>query len=215
MSPTLLFDFDGTIADTLEISITLGRSVLDSVKLHHFTEEDIIQFRNLPFKESVRRLRIPLRKIPALVLRIRRGIRDHIDEIAPFPGIREALADIRSHCSFLGIITSNSRENVAYFLKKFDLDFFDAGAYSSALSNKTSKIRRLMRKNCLGKENVIYIGDTTSDIDDCRNVGIKVAAVTWGYNTKAVLEAAKPDFLIENVEDLKLLASHDRQPRRE
>jgi phosphoglycolate phosphatase len=210
MCPTLLFDFDGTIADTFELSLTIGRSVLDSVKLHHFTEENIIQFRNLPFKESVRRLRIPLRKIPALVLRIRRGIREHSDEIMPFPGIRDALADLRARCSFLGIITSNSRENVATFLKKFGMDFFNAGAYSSALSDKTSKIRRLMRKNDLEKESVIYIGDTTSDIDDCRKVGIRAAAVTWGYNSKAALEAAKPDFLVETTEDLKRLTLYNR-----
>ena len=208
MTQALLFDFDGTIADTFDLSLQIGREILDSLKLHHLSEETIVHFRNRPFRETIRKLKIPIQKIPRLLIRVRRGIYDHIDEIRPFEGIREALRDLKSHSAFMGIVTSNSEENVNRFLDRFDLRFFDAGAYSSAIRGKASKMCRLIRKNNLAKEKTIYIGDTTDDIDACRKVGIKVAAVTWGYNTRKVLEQSKPDVLIERVEDLSCLVSH-------
>jgi phosphoglycolate phosphatase len=107
----------------------------------------------------------------------------------------------------MGMVTSNSEENVNKFLERFDLCFFDAGSYSSAIRGKASMMRRLIRKNKLAKESTVYIGDTTDDIDACRKVGIKVAAVTWGYNTREVLEHSKPDFLIDRVGDLSRLVS--------
>jgi phosphoglycolate phosphatase len=207
MASALIFDFDGTIADTFDLSLRLGRDILDSLKLHHLSEEDIVHFRNRPFRETVRTLKIPLHKIPQLLIRVRRGIHDHIDEIKPFEGISTALRDLKSHTSFLGIVTSNSEENVNRFLDRFDLRIFNSGAYSSAIRGKASKMRRLIKKNSLAKETTVYIGDTTDDIDACRKVGIKVAAVTWGYNTREVLEHSKPDYVIERVEELSRLVS--------
>jgi phosphoglycolate phosphatase len=207
MNSALLFDFDGTIADTFDLSLQIGRKVLDSLKLHHLSEEEIVHFRNRPFRETVRNLKIPIQKIPQLVIRVRRGIHDHIDEVRPFDGIREVLQYLKSQTTFMGMVTSNSEENVNRFLDRFDLRLFTAGAYSSAIRGKASKMRRLIRKYRLAKETTVYIGDTSDDIDACRKVGIKVAAVTWGYNTREVLEQSKPDFLIERVAELSRLVS--------
>jgi phosphoglycolate phosphatase len=207
MASALIFDFDGTIADTFDLSLQIGREIHDSLKLHHLSEEAIVHFRNRPFRETIRNLKIPIHKIPQLLIRVRRGIHDHIDEIRPFDGIREVLRDLKSHTAFMGMVTSNSEENVNKFLERFDLCFFDAWSYSSAIRGKASMMRRLIRKNKLAKESTVYIGDITDDIDACRKVGIKVAAVTWGYNTREVLEHSKPDFLIDRVGDLSRLVS--------
>jgi phosphoglycolate phosphatase len=211
MISAVIFDFDGTIADTFDLSLQIGREILDSLKLHHLSEESVVHFRNRPFRETIRNLKIPIHKIPRLLIRIRRGIHDHIDEIRPFEGIREVLRDLKSHAAFMGMVTSNSEENVNRFLERFDLCFFDAGSYSSAIRGKASMMRRLIRKNKLARESTVYIGDTTDDIDACRKVGIKAAAVTWGYNTREVLERSKPDYLIERVEDLSRLVSPSRK----
>jgi phosphoglycolate phosphatase len=202
MNSSLLFDFDGTIADTFDLSLRIGRDILDSLKLRHLTEEEIVHFRNYSFRESVRQFKIPIRKIPGLVLRVRRGIHDHIEEVKPFAGIRDILHELRKRVGFMGMVTSNSEDNVARFLERFDLQIFDSGAYSSAILGKASKLRRLIRKNNLNKDDTVYIGDTTDDIEACKKVGIKVAAVTWGYNAREVLERSSPDYIIDRVEDL-------------
>ena len=202
MTTVLLFDFDGTIADTFELAISIGRRISDTFRLRIATDEEIVRFRNMPFREAVRALRIPFRKIPALLMRIRHEIHENIEEIRPFYGMSDVLRELRSRCDLLGIVTSNSEENVARFLKQHELDFFDFGAYSSAMFGKASKLRGLIHKQRLQKENILYVGDTVGDIESCRKAGVSVAAVTWGYNSREVLASGKPDFLVSSPGDL-------------
>ena len=202
MISTLIFDFDGTIADTFDLAMAIGKKITDSLGMPSLTNEQIIHFRNAPIREAVRELKIPLRKMPGLLMQVRQEIHKHRHEIRPIQGIVEVLREFRSCCEFLGIVTSNSEENVSSFLKNYDLDFFDFGMYSSAIFGKTSKLRSCINKHNLEKERVLYVGDTIGDIASCRKAGIKVAAVTWGYNAKEVLETSRPDILVSHPQEL-------------
>jgi phosphoglycolate phosphatase-like HAD superfamily hydrolase len=55
----------------------------------------------------------------------------------------------------------------------------------------------------LDPSKVFYIGDETRDIEAAKKAGIKSIAVTWGYNTKAILDNSNPDFLCESTDALK------------
>jgi phosphoglycolate phosphatase-like HAD superfamily hydrolase len=209
MTPIILFDFDGTIADTYDLALSIGKKISASLHLGAMSEEEVVHFRNKPLRDAVRALKVPLHKIPALVLRIRQEIHEHIDEIRPFDGIPELIAELRSRCELLGIVTSNSEENVTRFLKKFKMDFFKIGAYSTSIFGKASKLRGLIHKHGLDKGLVLYVGDTADDIDACKKAGIKIAAVTWGYNTRDVLSAGRPDFLCDRPEELLAIAAGD------
>ena len=123
--------------------------------------------------------------------------------------MHDVLQELRSRCDLLGMVTSNSEENVARFLALQGLDFFDCGAYSSGMFGKASKLRGLIHKHHLQKQNVLYIGDTVGDIIACRKAGIKAAAVTWGYNSREVLAAVKPDFLVSEPRGLLDIVKSD------
>jgi phosphoglycolate phosphatase len=200
MTPVLLFDFDGTIADTLEPAMAIGKRIADEFGIRQLTNEEIVHFRNSTLRQTVRELKIPLHKIPSMVLRIRQEIHENLAAMRPITGIEAVLKKIRPQCERIGIVTANSEENVRWFLRKYDLDFFDFGAYSSAIFGKVSKLRGLIHKHHLDREQILYFGDTIGDIEACRRAGIMVAAVTWGYNTKEALMAANPDYLVTTPE---------------
>ena len=196
MNPVLLFDFDGTIADTLDMAMAIGKKIAAEFGIHQLTSNEVVHFRNATIREAVRELKIPLRKIPAMLLRIRQEIHENIALMRPIKGIEAVLKELRPRCELLGIVTSNSEENVKWFLTKYNLDIFDFGAYSSAIFGKLRKLRGLIHKHHLQKEHILYFGDTMGDIEASRKAGIRIAAVTWGYNTKEALMAANPDFLV-------------------
>jgi len=202
MITVLLFDFDGTIADTFDLAMVIGKKIADVFGIRQLTKEEIVHFRNAPLKEAIRDLKVPLRKMPAMLMRIRQEIHENIGGVCPVKGMADVLKEIRSGCELLGIVSSNSEGNVTLFLKHHHLDFFDIGAYSSAVFGKLSKLRGLIHKHHLQKERILYVGDTIGDIEACRKAGIRVAAVTWGYNTKESLAAAKPDFLVTKPEEI-------------
>ena len=206
MTAVLLFDFDGTIADTYDLALSIGKKIAEALHLKEMSEEEVVDFRSRSLREAVRALKIPLYRVPSLVLRIRQEIHDHIEDVKPFPGLPEALSEVRARCDLMGMVTSNSGENVARFVKKFNLDFFDFSACSTSIFGKASKLRNLIHKHHLQKERVLYIGDTVGDIEACRKVGIKIAAVAWGYNTREVLARKNPDFLLSRPEELIRIA---------
>ena len=202
MISVLLFDFVGTIADTLDLAMVIGKKIAEEFGMRQLTNREIIHFRNGSLKEAVRNLKIPLWKIPSMVLRIRHEIHENIGLMRPIAGIDAVLKELRARSEHLGIVTANSEENVRLFLTRYNLDIFDFGAYSSSIFGKLSKLRGLLHKHHLPKENTLYFGDTIGDIEACRKAGIRVAAVAWGYNTKEALAAAKPDFLITRPEEI-------------
>jgi phosphoglycolate phosphatase len=202
MARVLLFDFDGTIADTFELAMSIGRNIASEFGIREFSGSDVLHFRNSTVRQAIREMKIPLRKIPAIVIRVRQELHKSKEFMRPFPGIDAVLKKLWLHCDSLGIVTANSEENVRRFLKKYGIDFFDFGAYSSGILGKVSKLRGLINRHHLDKEGIIYFGDTVGDIEACRRAGIRVAAVTWGYNTREALMAANPDFLVTAPEEI-------------
>jgi phosphoglycolate phosphatase len=114
----------------------------------------------------------------------------------------EVLRALHARGFRLGIVTSNSEENVGVFLKNHDLEIFDFVRSSSRLLGKAREIRQAMKKDRFGAEEVLFIGDETRDIEACRRARIRCAAVTWGYNLRDSLIAQEPHCVFDRPDEL-------------
>ena len=92
----------------------------------------------------------------------------------------------------MGILTSNSSQNVKEFLKNHQLDVFDFTHSVSKFWGKSSGLKRLIRKYKLKPDHLLYIGDEIRDLEAAKKAGIRFAAVTWGYNSSKALKACHP-----------------------
>jgi len=101
-----------------------------------------------------------------------------------------------------GILSSNSSNNVTEFLNNHDLNFFDFISASSRIWGKNINLKKLLLSHGFNMDEVVYVGDEVRDIIAAKKVGIRVAAVTWGYNSKKALRSQKPDYLISSPEEL-------------
>lgn len=70
----------------------------------------------------------------------------------------------------------------------------------------------LLRKYGIRPEETIYVGDETRDIEAARKTNIEIIAVSWGYNSKQLLEKQKPDFLIDKPRQLVDILEGLRNP---
>lgn len=117
--------------------------------------------------------------------------------------MKEALIDLKNAGHHLGIITSNSKDNVTEFLKVNELDNLFEFIYSGiTIFGKTTIINNVLRQKQLKLEEVIYVGDETRDIEASKKSNIKVIAVTWGFNSPEVLAKQKPNYLIHHPSEL-------------
>ncbi|MBW4682507.1 MAG: HAD-IA family hydrolase [Microcoleus vaginatus WJT46-NPBG5] len=199
----IVFDFDGTIADTLEALIAVINRLAAEFKYKQASRADIEQLKNLSSREIIKDSGVSLFKIPFLLRKVKIELAHEIPRIHPFLGMKEVLTQLRSQGNKLGIITSNSKPNVMTILQKNDVqDLFEFVYAETTLFGKHRVINKFLKKESLNPEEVVYVGDETRDIEAAKKSQIKVIAVTWGFNSKQVLAAQNPDFLIDRPEEL-------------
>ena len=194
----LIFDFDGTIADTLTEAADVYNILAQENNYKQIDLKDIPSLRHYNVKKLAKELGISKLKIPFLLAKGRRLLKQRIHQLTPIKGMKEALHELRQDATHFGILTSNSTENVELFLDKNEIrDLFTFISSTSKLGGKAKHINSISRTFSIEKQNMLYIGDEIRDVKASQKAGISVAAVTWGFNSKESLEIEKPTYLID------------------
>lgn len=200
----LLFDFDGTIADSLDMVVTIYNSFAKKYHLPTMTSKKKEELRGLSAREVISQITISKLLLPKIILEGKKEFARNLPLIKPFPELQRVMAELAKECR-MGIVTSNDSTNVKQFLLSNNLDYFDFIYSDKSLFGKGKVIKNVLKKYNFKKEHVIYVGDEVRDIDAAREAGIKIASVTWGFNTRESLAKSKPDRLIDSPHDLKKL----------
>ena len=204
---TLVFDFDGTIADTLGETRKIFNQIAPDYGIRQVEEHELDSLRHLSLKELLEHLHIPKRRVPALISRGTGMMRGNITQLQLIEGMREVLIEMRRHVHSFGILTSNATANVDLFLRTHGLrEQFDFISSTSKLTGKAKHLKAIRKTFSLRPEQMLYIGDELRDVKASQKAGIPIAAVTWGFNSRASLAASAPDYLFDAPADfLQLL----------
>ncbi|MFA7400971.1 MAG: HAD-IA family hydrolase [Bacteroidales bacterium] len=196
----IVFDFDGTIANTIDVIKEIVRTSLDD-----FSEDDYELLRNEGIKEVIKRKNIPMHKIPKMVLLITSQLKNKTN-IPLFAGMINVIQTLATNYK-LGIVSSNSEENIRQCLEKHQLDkVFDFVFSQSSIFGKHLVLKKMCQRYKLNPSEIIYVGDEDRDIIACQKVKIKNMAVCWGYNAENRLRAVAPDFIVNSpVEIINIL----------
>ena len=198
----LIFDFDGTIADTFRYTLELSNRISSEFNFNKIEPHEVEILKDKTSQEVIRYLHVPLLKIPKIVARAKWELSQQITLIEPAQGLREVLVHLKSFGHEMGILTSNSLENVIKFLNNHELNLFDFVSASSRIWGKNKCLNNLIQDKGFNPQEVLYIGDETRDIVAAKKAGIRIAAVTWGYNSLKALQSYCPDCLVHKPEEL-------------
>jgi len=192
---TLIFDFDGTIADTLAAIVRITNRLAPSYGFTPTTPERLAYYRTLTPQQLLAQSEIPLFSIPFLIRRVRRELRREIPQLEPVPGLLDVLPDLAQAHSLI-IVSSNSAANIRQFLALNGLTvFFDDVHANVGLLGKARRLRRILGRQQIPVEEALYIGDETRDVAAAHEIGLSVAAVSWGFSSMEALAAQQPTFL--------------------
>ncbi|MFP4417003.1 MAG: HAD-IA family hydrolase [Fibrobacterota bacterium] len=205
----LIFDFDGTIADTFSIGVAILNRLSARYLFHNTDKNTIAHLREETPAEMIHRLGIPLLLLPFFLRRARKEMYRQMASIHPFEGIRITIKELHEKGIPLGILTTNARKTVSEFLNEHNMEWFDFIATSSIIGSKYRRLKSIIHRHKLDPSQVLYIGDDTRDITDSRKASIPVAAVCWGYRSRDLLSKYKPDYLVETPGDLLTICLSD------
>lgn len=201
---TILFDFDGTLADTVAAGVMTFNELARRYGFYEITAANAEALRAQGPRGAMKTLAVPIYRVPTVLRSLRRGVRSVIPDIAFIDGMRNTVVALRAAGYRLGIVTSNSEENVRAFLANNGVaeafDFIQAG---TGIFNKASKIKKLIRREKLKKDEIVFVGDEIRDVQATRKNGLKVIAVTWGLNSRDGLETAGANVIVRTPEELQ------------
>ena len=201
----LIFDFDGTIADTFNLYIDVMRKIYHEYNFKYIDDDDIELCRAMTSKEIIQYLGISPLQIPMIAHRIRGDFTQRMKEQKIFTGVDSVLESLKQEGHKLFILSSNSEENINIFLRLNNITQFDAVFSKSSIFGKSGIIKKIINKNKIITDDLYYIGDETRDIEAAKKINIKSIAVTWGYNNRKALLDKNPDYIIDKPQQLLAL----------
>ena len=193
----LIFDFDGTIADT---------SLIFQQTIHKYLKKKNLSWnklRSVPSSEAMKVLGLRKIQMPIMLRNFRSHLARNISGITLVPGIQDTFKELKKNKYKVYLISSNSKINMRSILEHNNaLNEIEGIISTFSIFNKSKAINKLAKQLECSLNDMIYIGDETRDIEAANKAGIKSISVTWGYNSKEILERYNPTYLIESPHEL-------------
>lgn len=195
----VIFDFDGTIADTMDLGLSIANILAVKYGYRTVTKEELINYRNLATRDALKSVGISFLQLPLIARDFRRELNKKIELLKPVKGITGVISQLHLSECMVGILTSNSTKNVTSFLDRNSMrEMFHFIQPQKSLFDKSKTLKSIVKGYRFHSYEVLYVGDETRDIEAAKKSNIPVASVCWGLNTKKVLLKHKPDYLIES-----------------
>ena len=206
----LLFDFDGTLADS---SVLFERFVPALAQQRGVSEPAAgwQSLRALPTGEMLRALRIRWWQLPALTRQMRSMMADNLDQVSLFPGMLPVLQQLHRQGVQLVVVSSNSRHSVEQVLGPA-LPLFSALHCGASLLGKRRIMARALRQARVPAARALSIGDECRDAQASQACGIAFAGVSWGVATAAALQPYSAVALLARPDDLLRCVARSNTP---
>lgn len=202
----IVFDFDGTIVDSMDLAVHILNELADKFHYQKVTTEEVRVLKNFPVRERFKRIGLPLYKIPSMTVDSMTMFKQQIHTLNAFEGIKDLLISLKEYGYRLSVISSNSVDNITDFLKRNDLEVFDHVISENNLFGKDKCIKKYLKRFCLKADEILYVGDEHRDIEACKKTAVKIIAVVWGFDPLSLLESEHPSFIAHKPEDILRIA---------
>jgi pyrophosphatase PpaX len=202
----VLFDLDGTLADTVPLILACYRHTMREHRGRELPDELWLRTIGRPLHDSIRDFTADEAEAAAMqetYVTFQRGVHDLM--VRAFDGAVETVTALRARGAALGMVTSKRREIAARTLASCGL----AGAFDVVITPEDvtrgkpdpEPVQRALE--ALGLEgrarHVLFVGDSPFDIAAGRDAGVRTAAATWGPFSRARLEEERPDWFVDSL----------------
>ena len=190
----VIFDFDGTISDSFEY---IAGYLVRASGYEGDMKERLADLRGLSMVAIARRQGHSWLSLPRLFMRGRLEMRNSVPKLEPIKGMPEVIRKIHAEGHELFILSSNSVVVLHKFLHRHKLHTYFLELYGGvSLFGKAPAMRKLMKDQEFEAKDCVYVGDELRDVEASKSVGIRVAAVSWGFAKTSDLENLKPTALV-------------------
>ncbi len=201
----VIFDLDGTIADTLPVCFAAFREVFQDALGRDYTDQEVRAMFG-PAEEGVFQRVVPDDWERRMEQYLAAYQRQHSLCPEPFPGMRESIDELRARDIRLAVVTGKGLRSAAISLRELGLegvfDPVEAGSPNGGV--KPAAMRRVLDFWGLEPSEVASLGDARPDIESSRQLGMTSLAAAWATTANfETLSALDPDAIFQRVDQFR------------
>src|SRR3989344_5808294 len=144
----ILFDFDGTLADTFKELIDINNKLYKKLGTDPIDYYEAIKLRDVPMRDWLKIIEIPIWKVPKFIRTIVNELEKRISKLTLFAEMANVIQTLVTQKIKLGVITTNSVENVQAFLNLNQLRQISFVKHADFLAGKSRVIQETLSENC-------------------------------------------------------------------
>ena len=182
----IIFDFDGTLGDTRRNIVTTMQMTIAEHQLPYRHEDECASVIG----------------------------NENLKKIQPqaFPGVVDTLAELHQKGIVLTIASSRSRNSLTELTHNMGIaDYISLLLGADDVKEakpKPEPVLKTLETMHFDASETLVVGDMVVDIMMGANAGAKTCGVTWGNGTEEELEEARPEFIIDRIEDLLKIVNY-------
>lgn len=199
--PLVIFDFDGTLADSFPWVLKTVDEVADRFKFRRVRDGEMDELRRCDAREVMRRLGVPRWKVPMIARYVRTRMAQDVDQIEMFPGAGQMIDKLADAGLRLAVVSANSEATIRTVLGPH-AGHISAIAGGVSLFGKRGKLLRMSRLTGVEPRLAMVIGDELRDLNAAKAARMAFGAVSWGLTRPEALEAGGAETLFRQMSDI-------------
>jgi len=211
MKKLVIFDLDGTLLDTIADLAAAANHALQKAGFPVYDTETIRTFVGNGISKLLERALPEWARTAENVERLRTDFVPYYDahnaeQSKPYPGVAALLLRLQERGMMLAV-ASNKYQAAT---EKLVAHYFPAIRFVKVMGQREGVpvkpdptiVFDIMEAAGVGKEDVLYVGDSGVDMQTAHNAGVDAVAVSWGFRPRTELEAFRPLAIIDRAEEL-------------
>ena len=203
----VLYDFDGTLADSTDLIMRCYRHTMRTHLGQAPPDADWLSGFGMTLETQLRRFARDEAEAEAMLDTYRTYQNTiHDDLLRPFPGAAETVAELDRRGYRLAIVTSKHRRSAMRGMELCGIvSHFDVIVTPEDVAEPKphpEPVLLALQKLGVAPEEALFVGDSPHDIAAGRAAGTRTAAALWGPFGREALEKAGPDAFLSAQEDV-------------
>ncbi|EAZ86138.1 MULTISPECIES: HAD-IA family hydrolase [Lysinibacillus] len=198
----IIFDFDGTLADSTAVFASAWNTLAQKYKFKGIELKEIDTLKKLSISERSKLFDFPMYKLPMILPQFYKLYRQSLNDVHLFEGMKEVLLEIDKRGYKILIISSNSKDNILEFLKMNGIHCVADVLCSNRIFGKDKVMKKFLKESNVSATEVVYIGDEQRDIVACKKAGVPIIWVEWGYDAIEVIQNEEPEYKVTTPEEI-------------